>query len=78
MNPAEEIKQLFPDSFVSVGHQTNKPLAIIKKEGLLKIAEKVKEMGFDNLSECITGIDYGDRFEVVYNFPSYTKNRILY
>jgi len=76
MNPAEEIKQLFPDSVVSVGHQTNKPLAIIKKEGLLKIAEKVKEMGFDNLS-VITGIDYGDRFEVVYNFLSYTKKQNL-
>ena len=76
MNPAEEIKQLFPDSVLSVGLQINKPLAIIKKEGLLKIAEKVKEMGFDNLS-VITGIDYGDRFEVVYNFLSYTKKQNL-
>ena len=76
MNPAEELKQLFPDSVVSIGFQINKPLAIIKKEELLKIAEKVKEMGFDNLS-VITGIDYRDRFEVVYNFFSYIKKQNL-
>ena len=76
MNPAEEIKQSFPDFVLSTGMQINKPLAIIKKEGLLKVAERVKEMGFDNLS-VITGIDYGDRFEVVYNFLSYTKKQNL-
>ena len=76
MNPAEEIKQLFPGSVVSTGSQTNKPLAIIKKEDLLIIAEKVKEMGFDNLS-LITGIDYRDRFELIYNFFSYAKKQNL-
>jgi len=35
--------------------QTNKHLAIIKKEELVKVAQKVKEMGFDNLS-VITGV----------------------
>ena len=44
MKPAEELKQLFPDSVVSIGLQVNKPLAIIKKEELLKIAEKVKRI----------------------------------
>jgi NADH-quinone oxidoreductase subunit C len=76
MNPAEELKQLFPDAVVSVGLQINKPLAIIKKEGMGKVAQKVKEMGFDNLS-VITGIDYVDRFEVVYNFFSYSKKQNL-
>ncbi|MCX9086359.1 MAG: NADH-quinone oxidoreductase subunit C [Candidatus Methanoperedens sp.] len=76
MNPAEELKQLFPDSVVSVGFQIKKPLAIIKKEDLLNVAKKVKEMGFDNLS-VITGIDYRDRFVVVYNFFSYTKKQNL-
>jgi len=76
MNPAEEIKQLFPDFVSSTGMQTNKPLAIIKKEGLLQVAQKVKEMGFENLS-VITGIDYGTRFEVVYNFLSYTRKQNL-
>jgi len=76
MNPAEELKQSFPDSVLSIGLQIKKPLAIIKKEELLKVAEKVKEMGFDNLS-VITGIDYRDRFEVVYNFFSYVKKQNL-
>jgi len=76
MNPAEEIKQLFPDSVLSTGLQMNKPLAIIKKEELLKVAQKAKEMGFDHLS-VITGIDYGSRFEVVYNFFSYIKKQNL-
>ena len=76
MNAAEELKQLLPDSVLNVGMQTNKPLAIIKKEELLKVAEKVKEMGFDNLS-VVTGVDYKDRFEVVYNFFSYRKKQNL-
>ena len=76
MNAAEELKQLIPNSVISTGKQTNKPLAIIKKEDLLKVAGKVKEMGFDNLS-VITGVDMGDRFEVIYNFLSYAKRENL-
>ncbi|MDP2766761.1 MAG: NADH-quinone oxidoreductase subunit C [Candidatus Methanoperedens sp.] len=76
MNPAEELKYLLPTSVISVGVQTNKPLAVIKKEDMLKVAEKVKEMGFDNLS-VITGVDCGDRVEVIYNFFSYMKKQNL-
>jgi NADH-quinone oxidoreductase subunit C len=76
MNPAEELKQNLPDSIVNIVLQKNKPIAIIKKEDLLKVAVKVNEMGFDNLS-LITGIDYTDRFEVVYNFLSYSKKQSL-
>jgi NADH-quinone oxidoreductase subunit C len=76
MNAAEELKQALPDSVKSVGFQTNKPQAVIKKEDLLKVAVKVKEMGFDDLS-VITGTDYVDRFEVVYNFFSYRKKQNL-
>jgi NADH-quinone oxidoreductase subunit C len=76
MTPAEELKQKLPDSIVNIVLQKNKPIAIIKKESLLKVAEKVEEMGFDNLS-LITGIDYRDRFEVIYNFLSYSKKQSL-
>ena len=76
MNAAEELKQIMPESVESVGFQADKPQAVIKKEDLLKIALKVKEMGFDNLS-VITGIDYVDRFEVIYNFLSYKKKQNL-
>jgi len=76
MNAAEELKQAMPAAVLSTGMQIDKPLAIIKKEELLKVAGKVKEMGFDNLS-VITGIDYTDRFEVIYNFLSYKKKENL-
>ncbi len=76
MNAAEELKQAFPNSVERVGVQIDKPQAVIKKEDLLKVAQKVKEMGFDNLS-VITGTDYIDRFEVVYNFLSYRKKQNL-
>ncbi len=76
MNAAEELKQALPDSVESVGFQKDKPQAVVRKEDLLKVASKVKEMGFDNLS-VITGTDYVDRFEVVYNFLSYGKKQNL-
>ncbi len=76
MNPAEELKQALPASVVSTGMQVEKPLALIKKEDLLKVAAKVKEMGFNHLS-VVTGIDYVDRFEVIYNFFSYGKKENL-
>ncbi len=76
MNAAEELKQALPDAVVSIGMQLNKPLAVIKKEELLNVARKVKELGLEHLS-VITGIDYRDRFEVVYNFFSYRKKQNL-
>ncbi len=76
MNPAEELKQKLPAAVVSTGMQLNKPMAVIKKEELLNAAKKVKEMGFDHLS-VITGTDYNDHFEVVYNFFSYEKKQNL-
>jgi NADH-quinone oxidoreductase subunit C len=76
MNSAEELKSALPASVISVGVQTNKPLAVIKKEDLFKVAEKVKEMGFDNLS-VITGVDRVDRIEVIYNLFSYAKQQNL-
>ncbi|MCZ7402382.1 MAG: NADH-quinone oxidoreductase subunit C [Candidatus Methanoperedens sp.] len=76
MNAAEELKNLLPGSVVSTGLQLNKPMAVIKKEELLKAAGKAKEMGFDHLS-VITGIDYKDHFEVIYNFFSYNKKQNL-
>ncbi len=76
INPSEELKQAVPNAVVSVGLQTNKPQAVIKKEELRKAAEKVKDMGFDHLS-VITGIDYADRFEVIYNFFSYSRKQNL-
>jgi NADH-quinone oxidoreductase subunit C len=76
MNNLDELKNAFPSAVVSTGMQADKPLAIIRKEELLNVARKVKEMGFVHLS-VITGIDYKDHFEVVYNFFSYDKKENL-
>ncbi len=72
MSAVDELKIALPSAIVGTGMQVNKPLAIVKKEELLNVAEKVMEMGFEHLS-VITGIDYKDHFEVVYNFFSWDK-----
>ena len=76
MSATDELKQKLPAAVVSTGMQGNKPMAVIKKEELLNVAGKVKEMGFDHLS-VITGTDYKDHFEVVYNFYYYNKKQNL-
>lgn len=76
MNPAEELKNASPGSIISTGMQLNKPMCVVKKEDILKVAGKIKEMGFDHLS-VITGVDYNDRVEVIYNFFSYFKKQNL-
>lgn len=76
MNPAEELKSLLPESVISVGLQCNKSMAVIKKEEILNAATKAKELGFDHLS-VITGIDYRDHFEVIYNLFSYSRKQNL-
>lgn len=74
MNPAEELKNALPGSIISTGMQLDKPMCVVKKEDLLNVAGKVREMGFDHLS-VITGVDYNDRVEVIYNFFSYVKKQ---
>lgn len=76
MNSAEELKNQLPGAVISTGLQGKKPMAVIKKEELLNAASIAKEMGFDHLS-VITGIDYRDHFEVIYNFFSYSKKQNL-
>lgn len=76
MNAIEELKKALPSAVTGTGMQLDKPTAVIEKEELLNAAAKVKEMGFDHLS-VITGVDYKDRFEVVYNFFSYRKKENL-
>ncbi len=76
MSVLDELKTAFPSAVVSTGMQVNKPLAVIAKEELLNVAGKAKEMGFEHLS-VITGIDYRDHFEVVYNFFSWDKKENL-
>ncbi len=76
MSAIDDLKNAFPSAVVSTGMQVNKPLAVVAKEELLNVAGKAKEMGFEHLS-VITGIDYKDHFEVVYNFFSWHKKENL-
>ncbi len=76
MSVADDLKNAFPSAVVGTGMQVDKPLVIVKQEELFNVAEKVKEMGFEHLS-VITGIDYKDHFEVVYNFFSWDKKENL-
>jgi len=76
MNAAEELKKAFPDAVTEIGMQVDKPEAIVKKEALLEVAAKAQDMGFDHLS-VITGVDYKDRVEAIYNLFSYDNKQNL-
>ncbi|MDW7727066.1 MAG: NADH-quinone oxidoreductase subunit C [Candidatus Methanoperedens sp.] len=76
MNAAEELKNILPDAVTEIGKQGKKPQATVKKERLQEAAKKAQELGFDQLS-VITGVDYGDRFEVIYNLFSYENKHNL-
>lgn len=76
MNAAEELKKALPDAVTEIGMQVDKPEATIQKENLLEAATKAKEMGFDQLS-VITGVDYEDRVESIYNLFSYDNKQNL-
>ncbi|MHC1567164.1 MAG: NADH-quinone oxidoreductase subunit C [Candidatus Syntropharchaeia archaeon] len=43
----------------------------VKREKLLETCRSLRDKGFDYL-ECISGVDYKDRFEVVYILGSYS------
>ena len=76
MNAAEELKKALPDAVTAIGLQCNKPEATVKKENLLDAAAKAQELGFDQLS-VITGVDYEDRVEAIYNLFSYDNKHNL-
>ncbi|MDI6655216.1 MAG: NADH-quinone oxidoreductase subunit C, partial [Candidatus Hydrothermarchaeota archaeon] len=51
--------------------------AAVKKEALLEVCRYLKEnQGFEHLSS-VSGVDYADRFEVVYHLWSYSKKKLL-
>jgi len=76
MNAAEELKKALPDAIIETGMQVDKPEATVRKEALLEVAAKAQDMGFDHLS-VITGVDYEDRVEAIYNLFSYDNRQDL-
>jgi NADH-quinone oxidoreductase subunit C len=51
-------------------------LMSIKGGDLIPVCETLYDMGFDHLSS-ISGVEYEDRFEVVYHLWSYSNNNLL-
>ena len=72
---AARLKEKFADSIV----ETDTDCLVVKKESLLAIASFIKtapELEFDYLS-TVTGVDYGDYFELVYHLVSLKHNHSL-
>jgi NADH-quinone oxidoreductase subunit C len=72
---AARLKEKFADSIV----ETDTDCLVVKKESLLAIASFIKTapgLEFDYLS-TVTGVDYGDYFELVYHLVSLKHNHSL-
>ncbi len=72
---AARLKEKFTDSIV----ETDTDCLVVKNESLLAIASFIKTapgLEFDYLS-TVTGVDYGDYFELVYHLVSLKHNHGL-
>ncbi|MFH1773952.1 MAG: NADH-quinone oxidoreductase subunit C [Methanobacteriota archaeon] len=74
----EELIEKFPDAVIDVKIQRERRLcAAVKREALLEVCRYLREhRGFDHLSS-VSGVDYANRFEVVYHLWSYSKKKLL-
>ncbi len=63
----ERLAQIFPDALLY--HEAKDPAIVVRGERLLEVAQHLKKEGYDYLS-AVTGVDYPDRFEVVYHLYS--------
>ncbi len=68
----DTLKSSFPDAIEKSGNLKDKPFVQIKKEKLVDVCRYLFDQEFKHLS-CITGIDYMENFEVVYNLWSYPR-----
>ena len=86
MNLAEQLKVKFLDLVTEILDQQGQPVAVVKREGLIKVASFLKndpEFKIDLLMDLF-GVDYlfweekALRFEVVYNLYSTTKQHRIF
>lgn len=72
------LKKNFSDAIIEAKIQKERRIIVtIKKEYLLDLCKYLKEnLDFDHLSS-ISGVDYPERFEVVYHLWSYSKQCLL-
>jgi NADH-quinone oxidoreductase subunit C len=60
------LKEKFPEAVVEIPEGTKDPTAVIRRENIRKVALFLRdEIGFNYLS-FMAGVDYPERFEVVY------------
>lgn len=74
----DSIKQKFPDIEVEVT-PVKMPIMRVDKDQLVEVTnhlKKDKSLDFDYLS-CLSGLDYLDNFELVYQLYSYSKGHHL-
>lgn len=77
MSELEELKNKFPEAVIEIKIQMERRLwATIRRDNFLEICKYLKKQEFDHLS-CISGVDYADRFEVVYHLWSYSKKKLF-
>jgi len=72
---AARLKEKFADSIIETGTDC----LVVENESLLAIASFIKTapgLEFDYLS-TVTGVDYGDYFELVYHLVSFKHNHSL-
>jgi NADH-quinone oxidoreductase subunit C len=73
----DSIREKLSDLILESRVQRERRLLIsIDGKNLLKACKTLCEMGFDHLSS-IAGVEYEDRFEVVYHLWSYSHNNLL-
>lgn len=76
MNELEELKNKFPTVIETKIQRERRIWITLKREALLEVCRYLKEREFDHLSS-ISGVDYKDRFEVVYHLWSYSKKMLF-
>lgn len=73
----EELKEKFPDAVIDVKIQRERRLwATVKRNALIEVCRYLREHEFEHLSS-VSGVDYADRFEVIYYLWSYSKKKLL-
>lgn len=78
---SDHLRQLlerFPEAIESHGKLHDKPLAYVRRDDLLPVAQACKALGYDHLA-CLTGVDHpgAGELEAIYNLYSYRERAHL-
>jgi NADH-quinone oxidoreductase subunit C len=71
------LRQQYPDAIVETGEACGMNRIVIRREDLARVARFLKDrMEFD-YPTCLTALDRGDNFELVYNLYSTSRKEAL-